>query len=65
MQLQSIPKPQLRVARIAAAHQQIQGRIMLVEQISGDMGADVPGSTGQEYRHVAPFVPVFTASPFS
>jgi hypothetical protein len=38
---------------------------MLVEQISGDMRADVPGPTGQENRHVAPFVPVFTASPFS
>src|SRR5208337_3357534 len=65
VQLQSIPKPQLRFARIAAAHQQIQGRVMLVEQISGDMRADVPGPTGQENCHVAPFVPVFMASPLS
>jgi hypothetical protein len=65
VQLQSVPKPQLRVALIAAANQQIQSGIMLVEQVSGDMRADVPGSTGQEYRHVAPFVPVFTALPFS
>ena len=64
VQLQGVPKPQLRVTWIAAAHQQIQGRVMLVEQIRGDMRADVPGPTGQEYCHVAPFVPVFTASPF-
>ncbi len=64
VQLQGLPKPQFRVARIAAAHQQIQGRVMLVEQVGGDMRADVSGPTGQEYCHVAPFVPVFTASPF-
>src|SRR5712692_2075565 len=51
VQLQGIPKPQLRVTRIAAAHQQIQGCIMQVEQISGDMRADVPRPSGQEYRH--------------
>ena len=31
------------------------------EQIGGDVRADVSGRPGQEYRHVAPFVPVFTA----
>jgi hypothetical protein len=38
---------------------------MLLEQIGGHMRADVSGPTGQEYRHVAPFVPVFMHSPFS
>src|SRR5208282_1847809 len=65
VQLQSLPKPQLRITRIASAHQQIQGRVILLQQIRGDMGADVPGPTGQEYCHVAPFVPFFKASPFS
>ena len=65
MKLQSLPKPQFRVMGIAATHQQIQGRVMLLQQIRGDVRSDVPGPTGQEYCHVAPFVPVFTAVPFS
>jgi hypothetical protein len=35
------------------------------EKIGGNVRADVPGRPGQEYRHVAPLVPVFTASPFA
>ena len=65
VQLQGMPKPQFRVPRIAAAHQQIQGRVMLLQQIRGNMRSDVPGPTGQENCHVAPFVPVFMLSPFS
>ena len=65
VQLQSLPKPQFRIPRIAPTHQQIQGRVMLLQQIRGDMRANVSGPTGQEYCHVAPFVPVFTAAPFS
>jgi hypothetical protein len=34
-----------------------------LKEIGGDMRADVSGRSGQEYRHVAPLVPVFTASP--
>ncbi len=60
MQLQGLPKAQLGIPRITAAHQQIQSRVMLLQQIRGNMRADVPGSTGQENCHVAPFVPVFT-----
>src|ERR1700686_456704 len=65
VQLQRVPKTQLSITRIPATNQQIQRRIVLLEQISGDMRADVSGSTGQEYRHVAPFVPVFITSPLS
>jgi hypothetical protein len=36
---------------------------VVLQQISGDMSAYVSGRTGQEYRHVAPFVPVLTVSP--
>jgi hypothetical protein len=38
---------------------------MLLQEISGDVRANVSGSTRQEYCHVAPFVPVFIASPSS
>jgi hypothetical protein len=38
---------------------------VLFQQIGGDMPADVSGGPGQEYRHVAPFVPVLMVSPFS
>ncbi len=63
VQLQGVPQAQLCIARIATAHQQIQSRIMLFEQIGCDMRADVAGATGQEYCHVAPFVPVLILSP--
>jgi hypothetical protein len=38
---------------------------MPFQQIGGDVRADISGRAGQEYRHVAPSVPVFTASPLS
>ncbi len=65
MQLQSLPQTQLRLARIARAHQHIQHCIVLAQQICRNMRADVAGRSGQEYRHVAPFVPVFIAPFFS
>ena len=51
--------------RVACAHQQVQRRAVAVKQIGGDMCADVSGRSGQEYRHVAPLVPVFTVSPLA
>ena len=65
VQLQRLPKPHFGVSRVAAAHQQIHGGVMPLQQIRGDMRADVPGSTGQENCHVAPSVPVVITSPFS
>src|ERR1035441_1506877 len=65
VQMEGIPKPQLRIARITTAHQHIHSRIVLAEQVGSDMRADVAGRSGQEYRHVAPFVPVFMPFPFS
>ena len=65
VQLKSMPKPQFGIAPITSAHQQIQGGVVPFQQIGGDMRPYVPGPTGQEYCHVAPFVPVFMASPFS
>jgi len=46
VQLQGLPEPQFGVTRIAAADQQIQGRVMLLEQIRSDVRADVSGPTG-------------------
>src|ERR1022692_1047826 len=60
-----MPETEFRLLRGAAAHQQIQLRVMLLQQIGGHMRANVTGPTGQEYRHVAPFVPVLIASPIS
>src|ERR1700730_151268 len=51
--------------RVAGADQQVQRSTVLLEQVGGNVRADVSGRTGQEYRHVAPLVPVLTTSPFS
>ena len=63
MQLQRLPQAHFGFVRIARAHQHIQRGAVVLQQISGDMSADVSGRAGQEYRHVAPFVPVLTVSP--
>jgi len=63
MQLQAAPQPTLRFLWIARPHQQIQRGAVPFKQIGGDMRADVSGGPGQEYRHVAPFVPVLIVSP--
>src|SRR6476660_3188901 len=65
MQLQSLPQACRSLLRVAGTNQQVQRRAVLLQQVGGDMGADVSGRTGQEYRHVAPLVPVLTTSPFS
>src|SRR5438477_11853889 len=65
VQLQRAPQPQLCFLRITRAHQQVQGGAMSVQQISGNVRADVYGRAGQKYRHVAPLVPVFTVSLFA
>ncbi len=65
MQLQRLPQPARRFLRIAGANQQVQRSAVLLQQVGGDVRADVSGGTGQEYRHVAPLVPVLTTSPFS
>ena len=65
MQLQCAPQPQLRFLRITRPHQHIQSSAMPFQQIRGNVRTDVSGRPGQEYRHVAPSVPVFTASPLA
>src|SRR5579862_3961136 len=58
MQLQRPPQPCLGLMGVSGANEHIQRRSVLFQEIRGDMAADVSGGTGQEYRHVAPFVPV-------
>ena len=65
MQLQGLPQAARGFLRIAGAHQQVQRSAVLLQQVGGDVRADVSGGTSQEYRHVAPLVPVLTTSPFS
>src|SRR5579864_8628951 len=65
VQLERTPEAHLRVGKIAGAHQHVQGGAITFQQIGSDVRADVSGRTGQEYRHVAPLVPVFTASPLA
>jgi len=65
VQLQGLPEAQLSFLGSASPYQQIQRGTVAFEKIGGDVRADVSGRTGQEYRHVAPSVPVFTASPFA
>src|SRR5882762_9082222 len=64
VQLQRLPQPQLGFAQVTRPHQKVQGSAVILQQIGGDMRSDVAGRPGQEYRHVAPLVPVFTVSPF-
>ena len=61
MELQRLPQPQAGIFLIARAHQQVQGCTVLIQQVGGEVCADVSRATGQEYRHVAPLVPVFIA----
>ncbi len=65
VQLQRTPQAQLRLLRIARPHQHVQGGAVPFQQIGSNVRADVSGRPGQEYRHVAPSVPVFTASPLA
>src|SRR6266571_2311119 len=65
MQLHGAPQAQLGFLRITGTHQQVQSGTVALKQIGGNMCADVSGRSSQEYRHVAPLVPVFTASPFA
>src|SRR5271170_6582957 len=62
VQLQCLPEANFGLMSIARADQQIQRRSMLFQKIGGDVCADVSGRPGQEYRHVAPLVPVRTVS---
>ena len=67
MQLQGLPQADCGFLRIAGANQQVQRSAVSLQQVGGDMRADVSGGTGQEYRHVAsvgvPGLP--TVAPFS
>ena len=62
VQLHSVPQAERGFLRVFPAHQHVQGRAMRVQQVGRDMRANVARRSGQEYRHVAPFVPVFTVS---
>ena len=63
MKLQRLPQPLLRFARITGTNQQIERGTMPFQKIGSHMRTDIARGTGQEYRHVAPFAPVFTVSP--
>ena len=63
VQLQTLPQPQFGFVLGLGPDQQIKRILVAIEKIGGDMSADVSGRAGQEYRHVAPSVPVLTASP--
>jgi len=63
VQLQGLPQAYFGFVRVARADQHIQRGAVVLQKISGNMSADVSGRAGQEYRHVAPFVPVLTVSP--
>ena len=65
VQLQRLPEAQFGIARVASPHQQVQRGTVALQQVGGDVRPDVSGRAGQEYRHVAPLVPVLTASPFA
>ena len=65
VKLQRLPQPQLGFAQVTRPHQKVQGSAVILQQIGGHMGSDVAGRPGQEYRHVAPLVPVFAVSPFA
>ena len=43
VQLQSAPQAQLRFLRIARAHQHVQSSAMCIQQIGGNMRADISG----------------------
>src|SRR6478752_1980074 len=65
MELERLPQSSRGFLRIPGANQQVQRSAVLLEQVGGHVGADVSSGTSQEYRHVAPLVPVLTTSPFS
>ena len=65
MELQRLPQPGCGFLGITGAHQYVERSAVLLQQVGRDMRANVSGRTGQEYRQVAPFVPVLTTSPFS
>src|SRR5713101_10170332 len=65
VKLQRLPQTQLGLAQVTRPHQKVQGSAVILQQIGGHMGSDVAGRPGQEYRHVAPLVPVFAVSPFA
>src|SRR5712672_2085335 len=51
VQLHCVPQPNLRVVRIASPHQHIQRRFMLLQQISGNMRADITRSPSKKDCH--------------
>ena len=65
VELECAPQPELRFLLVAGADEQVQRGAVSVKKVGGDVCADVSGRSGQEYRHVAPLVPVFTASPLT
>src|SRR3979411_2114441 len=64
VKLKRLPQAEFGLAQVTRPHQKVQGSAVILQQIGGDMRSDVAGRPGQEYRHVAPLVPVFTVSPF-
>ena len=65
VQLQGLPQTARGFLLVAGTHQQVQRGAVLLQQVRGDVCADVSGGTSQEYRHVAPLVPVLTMSALS
>ena len=65
VQLKRLPQAPFGFALVLGANQQIQRVFVAIQKIGGDVSADVSGRAGQEYRHVAPLVPVLTVSLFA
>ena len=60
VQLQPVPEPNARLPpRLCARTSTFKRSAMCIQQIGGHVRANVACRTGQEYRHVAPLVPVF------
>src|SRR5215468_4366419 len=62
VQLDPTPQALRRLLRVLTAHEYIQRGAMRVQQVGRNVRADIARRSGQEYRHVAPLVPVFTVS---
>src|SRR6185369_15527448 len=49
MQLQRVPEALFRLVRIFSAHQHVNRGAEILQQVGGNMRADVSGRAGQEY----------------
>ena len=61
MQLQRLPQPPFRLARIPRPHQHIERRAMIPQQIRRHMRPNVSRRSRQKYRHsLIPFLVILS-----